>query len=96
MNESPNYHSLNTCAQDWKPPERLSLLTIFMMMSVIALDGISNGRGLWSWTASGQQWVIFPPRCSNAAAVPPARAAGISERASPGDAPKALCPFPSC
>lgn len=61
MNESPNYHSLNTCAQDLKSPERLLLLTIFIMMSVIALDRTSTGGRLWWCTALGQQWAIFPP-----------------------------------
>lgn len=43
MNDSPNYHGLNTCARDPKSPERLLLLTIFIMLSVIALGGLGEG-----------------------------------------------------
>lgn len=62
MNDSPNYHSLNTCARGLKSPGRLSLLTIFIRMSVSALGGIS----LWPGGCSP------PPRCSsNASACVP-------------------------
>lgn len=72
MNESPNYRSLNTCARDLKSPERLSLLTIFITPSVIALDGISEEGG-----SVGAPVGHLPRRCSNAAVVPVARVACI-------------------
>lgn len=65
MNDSPNYHSLNTCARDPESPERLLLLTIFIMLSVITLGGIRGGGMLRSRAAPGQPWVILPWSCQS-------------------------------
>lgn len=81
MNDSPNYHSLNTCARGLKSPGRLSLLTIFIRISVSALGGIS----LWPGGCPPPQ-VLQQCLCMCAKARDP-------ECVSPQDVPRAICPL---